>query len=325
MNAPLPVKVAIPSLAMSEQELVSVLGSSVYPNAKPESIKLAIAYCRGAQLDPLQKPVHIVPMDVKSGRKANDGKDIYEKRDVIMPGVGLYRIQASRSQEYAGMTEPEFGPEKTIKLGKDTSKTDYTFPEWCKVTVRREVNGRVVEFTAIEYWLENYATAGRWTTEPNAMWKKRPRGQLAKCAEAQALRKAFPELGAAPTADEMEGKVIDAETVPAQTPQIAGPQSRSAPATIDAETGEVTTQSSAPAATGTPSPATTTGGAAPDQPMKPSQAKILQAKLKGAALSELDLEVAFPGKALEPKEGKELFGFGQFNDVTAWIEKNRKN
>lgn len=41
------------------------------------------------------------------------------------------------------------------------------------------------------------------------MWLKRAYAQLAKCAEAQALRKAFPEVGSAPTADEMEGKVFE--------------------------------------------------------------------------------------------------------------------
>lgn len=219
-----PIKGSMPSLSMSEQELVSVLSSSIYPGAKPESIKLAIGYCRAAGLDPLQKPVHIVPMDVKTGKKDDKGKDIYEKRDVVMPGVGLYRIQAARSGEYAGMTEPEFGPDKTVKLGKDDSRTEYTFPEWCKVTVRRVVGGREVAFTAIEYWLENYATAGRWTTEPNAMWKRRPRGQLAKCAEAQALRKAFPEFGAQPTADEIEGREINQDVIDVPVTRAAEPK-----------------------------------------------------------------------------------------------------
>ena len=42
------------------------------------------------------------------------------------------------------------------------------------------------------------------------MWKKRPRGQLDKAAEAAALRAAFPEeLGNDYAAEEMEGQVID--------------------------------------------------------------------------------------------------------------------
>lgn len=65
------------------------------------------------------------------------------------------------------------------------------------------------------------------------MWQKRPYGQIAKCAEAQALRKAFPEVGSAPTADEMEGKqfgddqAIDGEVIrdePKQKQATAKPE-----------------------------------------------------------------------------------------------------
>ena len=206
---------------MSEADLMNVLRNSLYPGAADDSIKLVIGYCKAAGLDPMQKPVHIVPMDVAV--KGNGGSISYQKRDVIMPGIGLYRTQASRTNAYAGVTEPEFGAVKKIAVQRkqfnNASRDDKTFtmvpdgemefPEWCKVTVKRLVGGMLVDFTAKEFWLENYATAGKDSTAPNAMWKRRPYAQLAKCAEAQALRKAFPELGAAPTADEMEGKMFE--------------------------------------------------------------------------------------------------------------------
>lgn len=186
------------ALAISDQELMGVLESSLYPGAAPESIKMVIGYCKAAQLDVMQKPVHIVPIwDSKAKRM----------RDVIMPGVGLYRTQAARSDAYAGVSEPEFGPDVTENIGG----VSITYPAWCKVTVRRAMkNGNVAEFTATERWKENYAVKGgqEKSIAPNAMWQKRPYGQIAKCAEAQALRKAFPEVGSAPTADEIEGKQL---------------------------------------------------------------------------------------------------------------------
>jgi len=184
-----------------DAQLVEVLGSSLYPTASANSINLVLSYCRAAGLDPMQKPVHIVPI--------GNGK-LKCMQDVIMPGIGLYRTSANRTGQFAGMSEPEFGP--TIEQTLDKQK--FSFPEWCKITVRRQLaSGHIGEFTAIEYWLENYAVKGGAdkSTAPNAMWAKRPRGQLAKCAQAQALRAAFPELGALPTAEEMEGKAIDGE------------------------------------------------------------------------------------------------------------------
>lgn len=203
------------ALALPEAEMMKVLQSSLYPGAAPESIKMVLGYCKAAGLDPMQKPVHIVPMWDSKAKCM---------RDVIMPGIGLYRTQAARSG-CAGVTEPEFGPDMTESVGG----TSITYPAWCRVTVRRRIaTGEVVEFTAKEFWKENYATAGKDSSAPNAMWKKRPYGQIAKCAEAQALRKAFPEIGSEPTADEMMGKTINEFAEEARATLHPEPQARPA-------------------------------------------------------------------------------------------------
>lgn len=177
----------------------SALKTSLYPGASDQSVDMVLAYCRAAGLDPMQKPVHIVPMWDSKAR---------EMRDVVMPGIGLYRTNAARTGQFAGMSEPVFGPMVTERIGNK----DVTYPEWCKVTAYRQLpTGHIAEFVAVEYWIENYAIKGgkEQDQSPNAMWSKRVRGQLAKCAQAQALRMAFPEaVGAGPTAEEMEGKEL---------------------------------------------------------------------------------------------------------------------
>ena len=202
------------ALALDEKELLQVLESSLYPGASQSSIKMVIGYCKAAGLDPMQKPVHIVPMW--------DGK-AHAMRDVIMPGIGLYRTQAARSAECAGVSEPEFGPDTTEAIGGQ----QITYPAWCRVTVKRRLpTGEVVDFTAKEFWKENYAIKGgkEKSIAPNAMWQKRPYGQIAKCAEAQALRKAFPEIGSEPTADEMAGKTLNEYDVDPGTGEIHQPK-----------------------------------------------------------------------------------------------------
>lgn len=202
------------AMQMDEHDLMNVLRNSLYPGSTDESIKLVLGYCKASGLDPMQKPVHIVPMWDSKARVT---------RDVVMPGIGLYRTQAARSGQFAGMSEPKFGPMVTQKLGV----REVTFPEWCKVTAYRQLpSGHVAEFTAVEYWIENYAVKGgkEHDQSPNAMWSKRVRGQLAKCTQAQALRMAFPEaVGSAPTAEEMEGKTIDGDfTVYTPDRQLSG-------------------------------------------------------------------------------------------------------
>lgn len=197
------------AIALSEGDLLDVLSSSLYPGASHASIRMVLGYCKAAGLDPMQKPVHIVPMwDAKAS----------SMRDVVMPGVGLYRTQAARGG-CAGVSEPEFGPDVVENIGGQ----EITYPAWCRVTVkRRQPCNAVDEFTAREFWKENYAVKGgkERSIAPNAMWTRRPYGQIAKCAEAQALRKAFPEIGSAPAAEEMEGKTLDAEFIDGATGEV---------------------------------------------------------------------------------------------------------
>lgn len=179
----------------------TTLQNSIFPGAKDESILLAVDYCKARKLDILKKPCHIVPMQVTlSGQKDNNGYDKKIWRDVIMPGIYEQRITAFRTGQMAGQDEPVFGNTVAFK-GIDA-------PEWCRVTVYRFINGERCAFSHTEYFSEACATTKEGKL--NSMWSKRPRGQLAKCAEAGALRKAFPdELGGVITADEVNEEPIN--------------------------------------------------------------------------------------------------------------------
>lgn len=187
------------------------LVEAIYPSARTaNSVVMALSYCRARNLDPFKRPVHIVPMwDSKRG----------EYVETVWPGIAELRTTAFRTKQYAGCDDAEFGP--TIKRdftgrlkGKDNSWQEKTitveFSEWCRMTVYRELNGRVCKFVGPKVkWLESYATIGA-SDLPNDMWQSRPEGQLEKCAEAAALRKAFPEeLGNELTAEEMAGRSIN--------------------------------------------------------------------------------------------------------------------
>ena len=183
-------------LNMPQSTAIATLKASLYPGASDESVINVLEYCRAAKLDPMQRPVHIVPMwDAKTGKT----------RDTIMPGVNFHLTAAERNG-CAGIGEPEYGPDVTEVLGEER----ITYPAWCKVKVLRLIDGgRIAEFVGYERFTECVSTNKKGT--PNAMWKKRPYGMLAKCAMSQALRKGFPSVAGAYTAEEMAGKTIGEE------------------------------------------------------------------------------------------------------------------
>lgn len=183
------------------------LTDAVFPSASTtDAVILALSYCQARKLDPFKKPVQIVPM-WDSKRK--------QMVDTVWPGIGELRTTAFRTGQYAGRDAAIFGDTETMTLAEGV---EIQHPEWCEVVVYRILQGVRCGFHGPRvYWRETYATAGKDTTAPNKMWAKRPNGQLEKCAEAAALRAAFPEeLGNEYAAEEMEGKVIDAEAMGAE-------------------------------------------------------------------------------------------------------------
>lgn len=196
--ARLPYHPAIQERFGIDQGAWRVLTDAVFPAAeKPESVIMALAYCKARNLDIFKKPVQIVPIyDKKRGGMV----------DTVWPGIAELRTTAMRTGSFAGFEDTEYGPMIDEKLGG----VDVRYPEWAQCTVYRLVAGMKVAFVGPKtFWIETYATAKRDTKAPNSMWAKRPRGQLEKCAEAAALRRAFPEeIGNEYAAEEVEGQAF---------------------------------------------------------------------------------------------------------------------
>lgn len=208
------------AILSDEKNIFQALKDIVYKGASDRGVALVMSYCKARKIDPMLKPVHIIKMKSKSSA----GNWVEE--DTIMPGIGLYRIQAARSG-CMGISEPVFGEVIYDEVGS----IKISYPISATVTVRKLLHtGQVAEFSATEFWLENYANKGSKyengkkvgiDVTPNDMWAKRPFGQLAKCAEAQALRKAFPEVvDNLPTFEEKSQQVIVQKSFPKENKPI---------------------------------------------------------------------------------------------------------
>lgn len=181
---------------IQENDLIKALQNSVYVDASEEALKLVLTYCKHANLDPMLKPVHIANIDGK---------------DILMPGIGLARIRAHRTGSYVGLSEPKFGEVVTEMVGK----TKMTYPVSCSITIKKLVAGQIVEFVGTAFWKESYATVAD-KVSPNIFWYKRPYSMLCKTAEADALKKAFPDHVSAETEETHANLVLRNEMLSAQ-------------------------------------------------------------------------------------------------------------
>lgn len=186
----------------------TTLCNAIFPSAETaESIVLAFNYCKVRKLDVFKRPVHIVPMyNSKLGRNV----------ETIWPGIAEIRTTATRTGLYAGIDETNFGPTISKKFSAKNQRDnvfncdEITFPEWAQVTVYKLVGNQRYAFVGPRvYWTELFSgIAG--ARVPNNRWQENPYQMIDKCAEAAALRRAFPEeLADVFTAEEMENKNIE--------------------------------------------------------------------------------------------------------------------
>lgn len=142
------------------------------------------------RLNPLLKQIYFV----KRWDKAL-GREVWAAQ-VSIDGL---RAVAQRTGLYDGQDEPEFVGE-SVKL------------ECCKVRVYRKDWTRPA--VGVAYWAE-YVQRGK-SGELTPFWARMPHVMLSKCAEAIALRKAFPEDTAGLYVPEEMGQADNPEPLPAR-------------------------------------------------------------------------------------------------------------
>lgn len=173
------------------EEQIRLIRSTVARGATDDELKLFLYTAIRTGLDPLTRQIHFV----KRGGQAT-----------IQTGIDGYRAIAESKGDLAGIEDAVYDTEAEIHPNKAT------------VTVYRMVDGQRVSFTASARWAEYAPTGGQ-----SFMWNKMPYLMLAKCAEALALRKAFPsDLSGIYTDEEMEQSEGGSGIVaPAGVPQAA--------------------------------------------------------------------------------------------------------
>ena len=180
----------IPETEVFTPEQVDLIKRTICKDSTDDELKLFLHVAKKSKLDPFAKQIHAVK------RYAKDGPVMS-----IQVGIDGYRLIAHRTGLCAGISDATFAY-KVDNQGKPCRAIDSA-----TVIVKKIVAGAVCDFTATAHWDEYYP--GK---KSGYMWDQRPKGQLGKCAEALALRKAFPnELSGLYTEEEMQRADVESE------------------------------------------------------------------------------------------------------------------
>lgn len=200
------------ALARLDDERRELLSRTICNGATRDEMELFFSICERTGLDPFARQIYAV--------KRWDGR---AKREVMQTQVSIdgFRLVAQRSGEYAGQTAVHF-------CGEDGRWTDVwlsnDLPAAARVGVYRK--GFVEAVTAVALFRE-YAQRNK-EGHLTSMWSKMPTVMIAKCAEALALRKAFPaELSGLYTAEEMaQQDNPPAAPAPVAAPALPAPEAQ---------------------------------------------------------------------------------------------------
>jgi phage recombination protein Bet len=226
-----------------DDEKRELLARTLCNGASRDELDLFFNICERTGLDPFARQIYAVR---RYDRKAG--------REVMQTQVSIdgFRLVAQRSGEYAGQTAVAY-------CGTDGRWVDVWLneepPAAARVGVYRK--GFVEAVTAIALFRE-YAQRSK-DGYLTGMWGKMPTVMIAKCAEALALRKAFPaELSGLYTPEEM----AQADNPPAAAPIAALPAPEVAEATTMPQDAPVVVEApkpvrkrKAPQEASTPAPA----------------------------------------------------------------------
>lgn len=172
---------------------LDLIKNQIAKGCSAAEIEYFIGVCQRTGLDPFQRQIYAI-------RRKDNGAE----KMTIQTGIDGYRLIADRTDRYAGSDEPVHHYDDAGNLMRSV------------VTVWKLVGGVRGSFTASALWSE-YQQAN------NKMWVRMPCTMLAKCAEALALRKAFPaDLSGLYTTEEMmqsEGAPLEPKPAPKPSPK----------------------------------------------------------------------------------------------------------
>lgn len=184
---------AVSDMGFSPNQL-QIIRKTVAPDLTATEFDLFIEQCRIYGLNPITKQIYAVVYN-KNNQKY--------RRVTLIPSISGLRSMASRTGRYRADNE-------AARYESDSSLKSGTNPAGLiSARVRVYTQDNQGEWYPVEeeaYW-EEYCPTG----EPyvKGQWPKMPRVMLAKCAEAKALRKAFPEMEGLYVQEEMDQSVQD--------------------------------------------------------------------------------------------------------------------